>query len=87
MAGPSKSRAQKKLKDEGALLSLPRPTVDAILISQANLRRQLSVSPMTFWRWRVDKELGFPPGLCINRRVYFRWAEVQAWLARQQRTA
>ena len=62
-------------------------TGDAILIGQSKLRRQLNVSPMTFWRWLQDKKLAFPASLRINNRVYFRWVDVQAWLARQQQAA
>jgi predicted DNA-binding transcriptional regulator AlpA len=60
------------------------PIVDTILIGQSKLRRQLNVSPMTFWRWLHDEKLAFPASLRIKNRVYFRWADVEAWLARQQ---
>ena len=77
----------RKSKRAAAAPSVPPPVSDAILIGQSKLRRQLSVSPMTFWRWRDDEKLAFPAGVRINNRIYFRWADVQAWLARQQQAA
>ena len=58
-----------------------------ILIGQSKLQRQLNVSPMTFWRWLHNEKLAFPAAIRINDRVYFRVAEVDAWLARQQQAA
>lgn len=74
-------------KSKRAAAGPPVSGGDAILIGQSKLQRRLNVSPMTFWRWRNDEELGFPAGLSINGRVYFRWPEVEAWLARQQQAA
>jgi predicted DNA-binding transcriptional regulator AlpA len=68
-------------------VSTPTVSGEAILIGQSKLRRQLNVSPMTFWRWLHNPKMDFPTGVRINNRVYFRWPEVQAWLARQQQAA
>ena len=80
---PSRPRKPRRVAAAGASLALPAAP-EAILIGQSKLRRQLNVSPMTFWRWLHDEKLAFPASLRINDRVYFRWVDVQAWLARQQ---
>lgn len=80
------ARRRTKLSKEIARTGQPANS-DAILIGQSKLRRQLNVSPMTFWRWLHDESLAFPAGIRIKDRVYFRVAEVHAWLARQQQVA
>jgi predicted DNA-binding transcriptional regulator AlpA len=57
------------------------------LIYAARLHRRLGISDVTLWRWRHDERLGFPKGRLINRRVYFPWHEVVAWLNRQKQVA
>jgi predicted DNA-binding transcriptional regulator AlpA len=57
------------------------------LIYAARLQRRLGISDVTLWRWRHDDRLGFPKGRLINRRVYFPWHEVAAWLERQRQVA
>jgi predicted DNA-binding transcriptional regulator AlpA len=57
------------------------------LIMAARLSKRLGVSDVTLWRWRHDERSGFPKGRRINRRVYFPWHEVVAWLDRQQKVA
>jgi predicted DNA-binding transcriptional regulator AlpA len=56
-----------------------------LLVSGPSLRRVLDISAVTLWRWRHDERAGFPSAKSINGRLYFPWAEVQAWLAKQQR--
>jgi hypothetical protein len=88
MARRSSPKAQKSKQSAVApCVATTIQTGDAILIGQSKLRRQLNVSPMTFWRWLHDEKLAFPASLRINNRVYFRWADVQVWLARQQQAA
>jgi predicted DNA-binding transcriptional regulator AlpA len=87
MARRSSPRSRKAQRVAVAAPSEAPAASDAILIGQSKLRRQLNVSPMTFWRWLHDEKLAFPASLRINNRVYFRWADVQAWLARQQQAA
>jgi predicted DNA-binding transcriptional regulator AlpA len=53
------------------------------LLSRRDLRRLVSVSDMTIWRWERD-EL-FPRHLVINGRNYWRLTEVSDWIDRQQR--
>jgi hypothetical protein len=45
------------------------------------------ISPVTFWRWRHDPHLGFPPGRRINGRWYFQWGPVADWHAKQAEAA
>ena len=87
MARHKKSSRSRKSKRAAALAVPSTSAGDAILIGQSKLRRQLNVSPMTFWRWLRDEELAFPTALRIRDRVYFSKAEVDAWLARQQQAA
>ena len=60
------------------------PNCDAYqLIPAPKLRAQLGISAVTLWRWRHEKEGGFPVAKLINRRLYFPLAAVTTWLARQ----
>jgi predicted DNA-binding transcriptional regulator AlpA len=68
-------------------LGIAKPPTDGdspILVPGPKLRRMIGISAVTLWRWRHDKEAEFPQAALINGRLYFPWAEVQAWLARQQ---
>jgi predicted DNA-binding transcriptional regulator AlpA len=47
------------------------------------LRAKLGISAVTLWRWRHDKEKGFPAPKVINGRLYFPVTAVSAWLAGQ----
>jgi predicted DNA-binding transcriptional regulator AlpA len=38
-----------------------------------------NISDMTLWRWLQDPELGFPEPLIIQRRRYWRLADIEAW--------
>ena len=60
------------------------PNCDAYeLIPAPKLRAKLGISAVTLWRWRHDKENGFPAPKVINGRLYFPLGAVVAWLARQ----
>jgi predicted DNA-binding transcriptional regulator AlpA len=63
------------------------PPSAPVLIIASRLSKRLGVSDVTLWRWRHDERSGFPKGRLINRRVYFPWHEVTAWLERQQEIA
>jgi predicted DNA-binding transcriptional regulator AlpA len=52
-------------------------------ISGPKLRAKLGISAVTLWRWRHDKEKGFPAPKVINGRLYFALGAVVDWLARQ----
>jgi predicted DNA-binding transcriptional regulator AlpA len=53
------------------------------LIPAPKLRAKLGISAVTLWRWRHDKEKGFPAPKVINGRLYFALGAVMAWLAKQ----
>ena len=64
------------------------PNCDAYeLIPAPKLRAKLGISAVTLWRWRHDKENGFPAPKVINGRLYFPLGAVVAWLARQEDAA
>jgi predicted DNA-binding transcriptional regulator AlpA len=52
-------------------------------ISGPKLRAKLGISAVTLWRWRHDKEKGFPTPKVINGRLYFPVTAVSAWIATQ----
>lgn len=52
-------------------------------VTGPTLRKTLNISAVTLWRWRHNKRSGFPAAKSINGRLYFAWADVQAWLDRQ----
>ena len=52
-----------------------------------DLLRRYSISNVTLWRWLRDPQLGFPNPTVINRRRYFRRAEISAWETRRSQMA
>jgi predicted DNA-binding transcriptional regulator AlpA len=53
-------------------------------VTSRQVRDELGgVSDMTLWRWENDPELGFPKPIRINRRRYWRAAEISAFMAHQ----
>jgi len=55
--------------------------VDRKLITAAAVRDICGgISDMSLWRWLNDPALNFPKPLYIQRRRYWREAEVMAWL-------
>jgi predicted DNA-binding transcriptional regulator AlpA len=53
----------------GPVELVPAPTVAA----------ECHVTRRTVGRWLLDENLGFPAPVEINRRLYFRRAELEAW--------
>lgn len=53
------------------------------LLPAAQVRRRYGVSDMTVFRWVNDQKLGFPQPLYINKRRYWRVADLQAFEDRQ----
>lgn len=54
------------------------------LISAAAVRELCGgVSDMSLWRWLNNPELEFPRPIHIQRRRYWREAEMLAWIERQ----
>lgn len=45
------------------------------------------VSDMSIWRWLNSPDLNFPKPIYIQKRRYWKEAEVLAWLNRQPHTA
>jgi predicted DNA-binding transcriptional regulator AlpA len=45
------------------------------------VRARYGVSDMSLWRWLHDKGLGFPAPIRINRRRFWKLAELEAWEA------
>lgn len=43
---------------------------------------EFDVNPRTIKRWIADRKLGFPQPIRVNRRLYLRRSEVDAWKAR-----
>lgn len=54
------------------------------LINAAEVRLMCGgISDMCLWRWLNTPSLHFPRPAVIQRRRYFREAEVKDWIARQ----
>ena len=54
------------------------------LITAPKLCARLGISQTSLWRWQNDAALKFPRPLKVRARNYYRLAEVETWLARQQ---
>ncbi len=67
--------------------TLPRPPASGIELRTAKrVREQLGgVSEVTLWRFLRDPNLGFPTPVRINKRLYFRADEIDAWIESRQR--
>jgi predicted DNA-binding transcriptional regulator AlpA len=50
-------------------------------IPAGQLRARYGISAMTVWRWLQDKPLGFPRPIRINRRRFWKLAELEQWEA------
>ena len=53
------------------------------LLNTRDLQKIIPVSQMTLWRWTRQKI--FPKPISINNRNYWRWSDVQAWIANEER--
>jgi predicted DNA-binding transcriptional regulator AlpA len=49
------------------------------LNSRAVRQRYGNTSEMSLWRWRHDDKLTFPKPTIINKRLYWRVDELEAW--------
>jgi len=55
------------------------------LISAATVRDLCGgVSDMTLWRWLNDRDMNFPEPVYIQKRRYWREAELGAWIDAQE---
>lgn len=57
------------------------------LISQPEACKRLGIRPLTIHRWRKRPELAFPVSIKIGDRVFFRRAEVDAWIEARAQSA
>jgi len=48
------------------------------------VRARYGVSDMSLWRWLHDEALGFPAPIRINKRRFWRLAELEAWEATRE---
>lgn len=56
------------------------------LIGVADVRTMFGgISDMTLWRWLKDAELEFPKPIYVQRRRFWREAELIEWIANQSR--
>jgi hypothetical protein len=60
-----------------------RPGVLDDFLSTEELALQLSVTPLTLVRWRMQKT--GPPVTRLGRRILYRRSSLQIWLANQER--
>jgi len=45
----------------------------------AAVQARYDISDVTLWRWCRDPKLSFPKPLDVNRRSYFRRADLEIW--------
>ncbi|RVG08555.1 helix-turn-helix domain-containing protein [Sinorhizobium meliloti] len=45
------------------------------------VKSRYQISEMTLYRWRRDERLAFPKAVIVNRRTYFKKADLEAWEA------
>ena len=76
------NRTHSQRRENTDLLQAPKAE-EFEFIPGPKLRAKLGISAVTLWRWRHDKEKGFPAPKVINGRLYFALGAVMAWLARQ----
>lgn len=56
------------------------------LIAAADVRAMFGdVSDMTIWRWLKDANLNFPKPIYVQRRRFWREAELVAWIGSRPR--
>ncbi len=57
------------------------------LLTSAEVRKHYRISDMSLYRWSNDPALEFPKPLRINRRRFWRAADIAAFDARQRQRA
>lgn len=62
--------------------------MDSKLIPSAAVREICGgISDMSLWRWLNDPDLGFPKPIVIQRRRYWREADVVSWIGERTTAA
>jgi len=74
---------QRRTRQSEAEIERSLPQLERSWVTGPTLRKILNISAVTLWRWRHNDSSGFPAAKSINGRLYFPWADVQAWLDRQ----
>jgi predicted DNA-binding transcriptional regulator AlpA len=83
----SQREQEQRARQSAAAIEQGLPQIDRRWVTGPTLRKNLNISPPTLWRWRHNPSMAFPTATIINGRLYFRWDEVQAWIAKQQQAA
>jgi predicted DNA-binding transcriptional regulator AlpA len=60
---------------------IPADAVEAPieLVPAANVASECHINRRTIGRWILDEKLSFPAPIEINKRLYFRRADLEAW--------
>lgn len=56
-----------------------QPTASKVLLPTVRLRQRYGVTDRTLSRWLVSADLNFPKPIIINRRRYWREADLALW--------
>lgn len=67
------------LKHEVLTMTLSNEAAE--FLTGPQVQRRYQRSHVSIWRWRHDPELGFPKPIRINRLLYWRLADLEAWEA------
>jgi hypothetical protein len=78
---------ERRARQSAAAIEQGLPQLQRHWVTGPTLRKILNISSVTLWRWRHNPSMGFPTAKRINGRLYFRWDDVQAWVANQQQAA
>jgi hypothetical protein len=83
----SQREQERRARQSAAAIEQGLPQLQRHWVTGPTLRKILNISSVTLWRWRHNPSMGFPTAKRINGRLYFRWDDVQAWVANQQQAA
>ena len=66
---------------------MAEPASDVSFLPAKHVRDRYRVSEMSLWRWLRDDKLNFPKPTVINRRRYWRAADLAEWERARARNA
>ena len=69
------------------LASAAPPPSPAQITPAPKVADQFGITRRTLSRWIIDPELDFPQAVEINKRLYFKQAEIDAWKLQRARRA